>query len=158
MSRIYDKMYVNHIKDVLRCYFHLKDTYKMLLDENNELNDKIDRETLPKGISYDREPSGVSTVNPTPYINELILSQASVEKELYMTERRIRHLEKDYKIKEMLSCLSADERSYFDLMYVSKLTTSSIAKVKGCSQQNAHKRCEYVIRKMASLENNYSKR
>lgn len=148
MNKANDKTYLNHIKDVLRSYYYLKDTYNMLLVENNELNNKIDLATRPTGISYDREPSGVSTVRPTPYINELIVTQASIESELYSIERKIKHLEKDYKIKEMLGSLDEDEKGYFTMLYENRLSTGAIAKLKGCSQQNVHKHCDYILKKM----------
>lgn len=139
---------VNHVKDIIRTYFYLKSVIVSLEEQNKELMQKLDDETSAHSIPYDKVSSGVSVVNTTPYITELIYKQAGVEQDLVKTKKKLEHFARDFEIDKMLNSLSKEEISYILLLFDKKVGIHTVSKIKKCSIQYVHKRLDRIISKM----------
>ena len=119
---------IEHFERVLLDYKYYSDIYTRLAGEYYRLSNELQEECGHiKGVSFDREPSGNNTpVRVTPYINELILREATAEAELKRIQQKMDWFDEENKIFERLSTLNTKERQLIELRYFEGYTLKQI--------------------------------
>lgn len=147
---------IRYVKNILYNYYTCIRFIQNLEEENKELKERIADECKAKGISYDKESvsGGGKSSSGTPtktYANELVLQQSTVEIKLKEYRKALSHIKEDNKIKEMLSCLTKQERVYITMIFKQNYSEMDVARKKNVSSPYVHKTVNNIIVKMINF-------
>ena len=112
---------------------------------------RLDDETKAHGISYDKERV-TSSINVTPYVNELIILQASYEIEEKHHRQNAYEIRKKYKISERLKKLNENEKKYIKDIYFDCKSIAEMSRIKKTSKNYVSVYLNKCIRKMAGAD------
>lgn len=147
---------IEHMIRMLQEYKYYMDLYELWHKKYERLSDKLNEECQgAKGISYDKEPTGVKTVAVSTYMNELILEEASAEIERDRAYKRMIDTEEEAKIQYRLRKLSGEERELIEARYFQGYSLKqmiSMTQYKYANESALYKRIQRILQKMIEIE------
>lgn len=117
----------------------------------NYYSNLLDEETGVKGIGYD-EKIPTSSINLTPYQNELILLQASCEQESNNHLQKANEIRKMYHFDDRLKMLHKRDRKLIVDVYFLGITQKEIAEKKEKSTKTISEYLSYAIKHMTEVD------
>lgn len=142
---------IEHLKRMLREYGYQCRRYSQKKQEVESLDVEINDETGVKGVGYSGTTS--TTVTVTPYINELIVKQASAEFEMKKAQKEAERIWKKEHIEDRLKVLSDLEKEIIELRYTECLSQIKVAEILQYEDQSfISKKEKRALKKMLKVE------
>ena len=141
---------IEHIERGIEEYIYWCEAAKRLHRESKRLEEQLSENLEVRGIAYDKEPSGVQKANVTTFVHELILKQATAEKECQNAHKRAEYIYNEYRLKEAFDSLTIEETDLIHARYWLRLKYEEIARASMYNDKSyVHRKIRRILKKMA---------
>lgn len=152
MLKYITKEDIDYMKRVLENYKYHKDKYKSFLALSIELQEKVDSECEISGISFDNTGGSTTSTPMTPYINELIITQASAEVMASNEKKAYLDIEKRDKLLERIKCISHDQQCTIYAIYFKGESYDEFAEREGIKKPAISERISSAVKSMLEVD------
>ncbi|MEG0409002.1 MAG: hypothetical protein RR623_09025 [Bacilli bacterium] len=142
---------IKFMKRVLENYKYRSDKLKFYKGLSDEYKCKVDDETRIKAVSYGNDSHTTSTP-VTPYVNELIIMQATYEAKANEYKLKIDTIERVEQLSKRLLNISKGNRETIEFIYFRGMSITDLASQEGVSKQAIAERINNAIYAMLEVK------
>lgn len=142
---------IKYLKRTMENMLYLKEQAQHYEYQAESFQSLVDKECKISSQAYDKIP-GTTYSNPTPFLNELIIKQATSEKLAREAKEKRELLDLDNNITERFKKISRKHQEIIYAIYIKGEPITKIAEERGIKVQTLREKIDCAIKKMLEVE------